>query len=676
MVQCTSMVGNNGRIMTNMLTSIPKLKNGISFPDMAENRETRFGSLSIEGVSVGDTIAIFLLPIMLFTGWLVAVFGEFQLSIWPIILLISISIFASIIFVLRTLEWAVQDLRWLWVPMVILFTSWLDLTWTGPMLWDQADHLQTANRYLGHWEWEPFHQERDFSFRPKLISGLVAFEFSLTSGRTYAFFVPYLLLLGSGWQIQRFVEEQEGKAWSLLAVTLVLTMPTMMMYGRTIYLEAMVTGGLVLIIRDILLTNISNLNEKDAIRWGIITSLIGAIKYPYLYLGAGGLILLYGLSKNLRLVGIYVAGWVLIQAPFAISDFFAHNNAFASFGPQFSGAITSITSEVGNYTSLLAFKDIQSQLLTPLLILFTLGLIIWLRKNTSLRLGVVLFLILPAIIIFTFILDFGWPRYHLPWLAVLMIVGISGIVQPLPTTSSKQMKQIYSIGLVILFALSSIQIYGTLTETLDERETMENRIDFRWEFIEHYSTLKSDIPENAIVLAGYDISLGLRYEVPTYRYGPSEDPIHDSIVVVNATHVVTGGMATRFSWERNPMETLGAPLIPISHSSIENDHHILWEVDNNRMITHDIADSLPNFGARQHIGDTYLLEDTNLTAPEGWEIIKIVDLGISGTDGSEELDRILGLPTPASVICLSLCPEFVQVPEGTTYIVQLGWLNA
>ena len=643
---------------------------------MTENSELEFGSLSINGVSVGDSIAIFLLPTMLFSGWLVAVFGEIKLPIWPIILLIFISIFTALFFVFRTLQWSLHDLRWFWVPIIISFTSWLELSWTGPMLWDQADHLQTANRYLGHWVWEPFHQERDFSFRPKLISGLVAIEFSLTNHRTYSFFVPYLLLLGSGWQIQRFVEEQGGKIWSLLAVTLVLTMPTMMMYGRTAYLEAMVTGGFILIIRDILLTNISNLNEKDAIRWGIIASLVGAIKYPYLYLGLGGLILLYGLSKNLRLTGLYVAGWILIQAPFAIVDFFDHSNAFASFGPQFSGAITSITSEVGDYTPVFALKDIQSQLLTPLLILFIIGLVIWLRKNLQLRGRVVILLIIPATILFTFILDFGWPRYHIPWLTAIIIIGISGIVQPLPTTSSKQMKQIYSIGLVILFALSSIQIFGTLTETLDEREVIENRVDFRWEFIEQYSTLKSDIPENAVVLAGYDISLGLRYEVPTFRFGPSEDPIHDSIVVVNATHVVTGGMATRFSWENNPMETLGAPLSPISHSSIGNNHHILWEVDSNRMATHDIADSLPNLSARQHIGDTYLVEDVNLTVPDGWEIIKIVDLGVSGSDGSEELDRILGLPTSASVICLTTCPEIIEVPEGTTYIVQLGWLNA
>ena len=70
------------------------------------------------------------------------------------------------------------------------------------------------------------------------------------------------------------------------------------------------------------------------------------------------------------------------------------------------------------------------------------------------------------------------------------------------------------------------------------------------------------------------------------------------------------------------------------------------------------------------------MEGVNLTAPEGWEIIKIVDLGRSGSDGSEEVDRILGLPTSASVICLTICPGIIEVPEGTTYIVQLGWLNA
>ena len=644
---------------------------------MVANSEPKFGSLSIDGVSVVDTIAIFLLPTMLVAGWLIAVFGEFQLSILPLIFLILICIFISIFFVLRKLQWSFNDLRWFWVPIIISFTSWLELSWTGPMLWDQADHLQTANRYLGHWLWEPFHQERDYSFRPKLISGLVALEFSLTGHRTHAFVIPYLLLLGCGWQIQRFVEEQRGISWSLLAVVLVLTMPTMMIRGRTVFLEAMIVGSLVLILRDVLLTNISKFNEKDAIRWGIIASLVGAAKYPYLYLGPGCAILIYGLTRNLRLTFLCIGAWALIQAPFVLADLIDHGNALASLGPQVNGTINSVTDNSGDYTPLLALEDLQGELLTILQILLGCGVVIWITQNIKFHTGIFVLLILPGIILFIFILDFGWPRYHLPWLTALTVLGISGLSHPIPKVSKEREKKIIAGSIVLLISLSSIQIYTNLSGTFEEREKTEDRVEKFWEFVEQYTAFKSDIPSDAVVLAGFDISLGLRYEVPTFRFGPSEDPIHDSIIVVNATHVVTGGIATRFSWEENPIEILGSPLTLVNHSTLGNDHHILWKVDSNRMITHDLADSLPILDSREHVGDTYLMDGGfNFTAPQGWEITKLVDLGTNGSDGSSEIDRILGLPTPASVICLSMCPETIQVPEGTTYIVQVGWLNA
>lgn len=111
-----------------------------------------------------------LLPLLLGLGCAVAMFGEWSIPVWPVLFASLLTSVVLLGHLLHRGQWHLRDLRWLWVPAIIAVTSFVDPSWTGPMLWDQSDHLQTANRYLGRWSWEPYHMDQDFAFRPKVVS--------------------------------------------------------------------------------------------------------------------------------------------------------------------------------------------------------------------------------------------------------------------------------------------------------------------------------------------------------------------------------------------------------------------------------------------------------------------------------------------------------------------------
>lgn len=219
-----------------------------------------------------------------------------------------------------------------------------------------------------------------------------------------------------------------------------------------------------------------------------------------------------------------------------------------------------------------------------------------------------------------------------------------------------------------------LQIQATVGEALEERESKLGKVAWRWDFIEHYAALEPSIPESAVVLAGYDISLGLRYGVPTYRFGPSLDPIHDSIEVVSATHVVTGGMATRFAWEDDAMVLLGAPMTPVTHTTRGNDHHVLWAVDAQRMAAHDAAAELDFTEARIHVGDALLVDGGSVvTAPDGWAWMDVYDVGRHGGNANSVVDFLIDLDSTATEICAADCPNTMDVPDDATYVLRLRW---
>ena len=132
----------------------------------------------------------------------------------------------------------------------------------------------------------------------------------------------------------------------------------------------------------------------------------------------------------------------------------------------------------------------------------------------------------------------------------------------------------------------------------------------------------------------------------------SYDPIHDSIKVVNATHVVIGGKATRFTWESDPLMILGSPVDPVASSSRDTDYATLWGVNHSRLEYHESASELQVGWSIRNEGDVFLVQENEMVkSPENWKIIQVIDLG-----DNESFKKIMGY-TDAIIVGHSKYPD-------------------
>ena len=634
-------------------------------------------TLGISGTA-GERLAKSWLPVILLSGWLVASFGELGWDVWPPIIASMGLILVLVTIILKDSFFSKRDFRWLFVPAFAMILGWIDPLWSSPMQWDQADHLQTANRYLGRWSWEPFHQDMDFSFRPKIMSGLLAIEIGLTGSRYEANFVPIACLVACGWQIQALAERGNGALGGVTATAVVLALPTMLLFGRTAYLEALATGGLVMVFRIALdVLNYDVLNREDYIGLGIVASLVGAVKYPYLYLGISLPICIWAMHRDRNAIPVFLGSWILFQLPFLVSDMIDHGSPFASFEPQALGVVNSMTDEVGNYGLAMAIADISAEIGFTLLVCLLTVSWLWIRQDTLRRFPVMASIALPSMVIFTVVLDFGYPRYHLPWLSVLICLTCNWAFQNLESLSDEVRINTEIAGSFLVMLLLSHQVTSVVMDSLENRDHDLSVIQYRERYLDEFVEIGNHLPADAIVLAGFDITLGVRFGVPTYRFGPSDDPIHDSIEVVDATHVIIGGKASRFEWESKPLYILGAPIDPIASSSREVVYATLWSTNNTRGDYHRAASMLDVDWSSGHEGDAFLASGgVNVSAPDDWSITEIIDLKDQSSDGKEAMDMIFGKGGDASLICNGKgCMQEFLVPEGTRYLVKVGLVN-
>ena len=114
-----------------------------------------------------------------------------------------------------------------------------------------------------------------------------------------------------------------------------------------------------------------------------------------------------------------------------------HGSPFASFEPQALGVVNSMTDEVGNYGLAMAINDISAEVGFTLMVCFLTASWLWIRQDTLRRFPVMASIALPSMVIFTVVLDFGYPRYHLPWLSVLICLTCNWAFQNLESLADK-----------------------------------------------------------------------------------------------------------------------------------------------------------------------------------------------------------------------------------------------
>ena len=157
-----------------------------------------------------------------------------------------------------------------------------------------------------------------------------------------------MLILACGWQVQCLGERLSNKGMGWLAPLFVLSMPEMMTFGRTAYLDALATGGFGA--RAPLVPFLGGSLEQEAVARivGVISGLVAVAKYPYLYLGPVAGVIIF--IQHRRIPTAFIVGWLMIILPFALADLIFHGSVPSSLSSQIDGTVSSITGDWGGYT--------------------------------------------------------------------------------------------------------------------------------------------------------------------------------------------------------------------------------------------------------------------------------------------------------------------------------------
>jgi hypothetical protein len=225
-----------------------------------------------------------------------------------------------------------------------------------------------------------------------------------------------------------------------------------------------------------------------------------------------------------------------------------------------------------------------------------------LRSKEVEAFNAIVIMLTPLVIIHAFILDWGESRYHLPWLALaltLMLVPPSG--EKITHLTNKRLNFHLSIGIVILILMSTWHL-ATMISEIGEVDEQISDLDERYRFT--WGIWEGEDIEGQI--AGNAMNIGLYSGIETSLFLRSEQPVVDTLVHVDATHIITQNALPRFDWEADFETQLGHGLIePIKTKVQGNWTAVLWRIDNTSYA--NPTDSL-NISGGRIVGDMLVLE--------------------------------------------------------------------
>jgi len=609
-----------------------------------------------QDVSLGHQFTMQIMPFLMLVGAVMSLGASFWL---PPLLLISI-VAAMLLYwcyCMKHLRFEWADLRFGIVPLVILGAGFLTVYHLVPSFYDQAYHLQISNRILDRWAWEPTHQGMSYSFRPEIVSGIAAVELWLTGKTSHVFFVPTLILTSAAWSLQHLGEHFSDKRIGFLAGAVFCMLPVTVIFGRTMLLDIAVAGMIVTVFHHLHLT--ANTQRNELVLLGVLAAVVGLTKYPYLYLG-GWIIVVCVAQKKYEQSKYIACGYFSVLGMFLIKNQIHTGWVLGPLQSQVQGTIASansIATQSAVYTPNVFLTEFIEHWPLVLLCVALYGTALLIKRDRDFMFNYWL-LILPAVFLHGFILDFGFPRYSTPWLA-LLCVGIPAAILHSNEEFGEHVRRwnipSVLIGILVLTSVSP------LLQIIDEYElSSEYLLDVRDGWSNIYREVGEELNESAIVVTGVDITMGLYSETPCYRY---EDPEYSMLQAINkfdATHVFTQDSQYRYDIDVNSTFLFGSPIEPVQVFTSKEFTGRLWSVDQSRLEQSDWwrNSTVQISGSGVHYGDFVWLEaSSDFEMLESTAIVRILEL-----DSTLELDAAFDIlaVSPEDLLCDSLesCSSF------------------
>ena len=598
-------------------------------------------------VSLGHQITMQLLPVLMLIGAIMSLGASFWLP--PFVLIMATSALVMYwFFSMKNLRFEWKDIRFLILPSIIWGTAFLTYYHLVPAFYDQAYHLQISNRILDRWDWQPTHQGMSYSFRPEIIPGIAAVELWFTGQTATVFVVPTLILVSSVWSIQHLAEHFSDWKYGFIAGAVFCTFPVTIMYGRTMLLDIAVAGMIVSVFHHLELT--TEVERYKLVLLGLLAAIIGLTKYPYLYLG-GWIVIVYLLRKKTEQSRYIAIGYFIIIGLFLLKNQLHTGWILGPLQSQISGTVASagtIATNSAIYTPHVFLTDYVEQwsVLLLCIALYGTALITKREKEFIFNYWVLIF---PALILHGYILDFGWPRYSTPWLALLCIGVPAAIVHSKDEFSERIRRWRIPSVLISILILTSVH---PIIQVIDEMEPRSKILyDVRSDWSEIYREVGLEFDEQPTIVTGRDITMGLHSQTPCFRYETPEFPMLQAINKFDGSHVFTQDSQYRYDIDVNSTFLFGSPIEPVKVFSSNDYTGRLWEVNSARLDQSDWwrNSTIEINGSGEHYADFIWLESgSNFNLLESTAISKIYE-----TDSKLVLAEVFGVlsQTPQNLLC-------------------------
>lgn len=598
-----------------------------------------------------ESFTLYSMPALIFGGALMSLGSTFPISPVYILVVIHVLLFYSL-WNLKHKSVKIGDMRFLLVPCLIWCIALLSGGYhTFPSFYDQAEHLIISNRILDGCDCGILKQHTNNLFRPEVIPGIAAIEL-FWSGETYRiYFTPLLLLYSTGWAIQHLSEQYVSKKLAFIAPMAFLLLPIVVEYGRTILFDVGVAGMLVSAM--VLLKRTDKAKKANLAMLGAMIFCIGMTKYSYLYLGPWILILFIMRGEKVA-INPFLTGWGVVMFLFVIKNIRLTGGVFSPMEQQIQGTVISLQStngEIGTYGFSTFLLEYSQQWPIVLLLCVILGTVILAKRDPEFLKDTWLLLI-PAIILHAIILDFGWVRYSTPWLA-LACIGLPVFMSSKLFSfhyNERKIKPLFVSGVIII--LLSAHQFGSLL--VEEREAVKTKSLVHWSIADVYIEAGKNVSDDAIFVTGTsDWNLELYSSITSYQFNNSDDPVYNSIIDFEATHVMTQTRGWRYDVDVNWTYLYGSPIQPFEDYWSGLTMGYLWSVDELRLESHHwwMNQTILLSGEGERFADFIdLHQETTFELPAGTSATRIIQIP-NNTEISTAYRAISGGWTSAELLC-------------------------